>query len=157
MSITIRLERSDAMMDTVCTKTGLTYDKIPTEREIAFDDTDGSWVQLTYESLRTQDGAILLAVNSDGDWVDEDGGLWSDVVIAFNKPVDKRWLDGATEERLTSYIEAIQAAIETADHLDPSLYVRSFVIGVSGVDVERVTWASEREDGPWERQPVTDN
>lgn len=63
----------------------------PERVTIEFDSPEGSWVQLTYDSIRTQDGAIIAELNGDNCWtlVDPHGYRvdreqdFSDVIIEF--------------------------------------------------------------------------
>lgn len=75
---------------------------------IPFDSSEGSWVQLTYDSIRTQDGGIIAELDGDRCWtlVNPDGyrinreAFFSDVVIEF---VDEKEAERkANFERLTA-------------------------------------------------------
>lgn len=85
MAILIHFERSDA-----CAEAHGATDK-PQRVTVPFDDSDGSWVQLTYDSIRTQDGAIVAELDGDSCWtlVNQDGqrinreDFFSDVIIEF--------------------------------------------------------------------------
>lgn len=39
------------------------------------------WVQLTYNCLRDPQDNDIAHLNSQGYWVDEDGNMWSDIII----------------------------------------------------------------------------
>lgn len=70
---------------------------------IPYDTTDGSWVQVTFESIRTQDGRVIAEIGKDcGCWSLEDReGCFSDVVIEY---VDER------ESQRKANFERLQAA-----------------------------------------------
>lgn len=75
MSIRIRFEKSEICVEAHPAEGNR-------DRTVDYDTTDGSWAQLTYDSLRTQDGAILAYICPDGCWLTEDDGRhWSDVII----------------------------------------------------------------------------
>lgn len=103
----------------------------PVERvTISFDSSDGSWVQMTYGSIRTQDGGIIAELGKDdGCWflIDQDA-CFSDVVIEF---VDEReaarkanferlQAAGYNPHKLTAreYEEALEALDEAEAHSD---------------------------------------
>ena len=81
--IRIRFDRSEACIESH------SHDGqplTPDSRTIDFDSSDGSWVQLTYGSLRTQAGDIIAETGvtpfpCDCWWLDDEP--YSDVVIEF--------------------------------------------------------------------------
>lgn len=76
--ILVRLDRSEPLAK----KTGLPQES----RTIEFDNSDGSWVQFTYSTLRTQDGSTFSDIGYDAwrdVWRDENDHPWSDLVIEF--------------------------------------------------------------------------
>lgn len=73
--ILIHFERSDACAEVH----GLTAGRWT----LTFDATDGSWIQLTHDTLRSQDGGALACLD-DGDWV-YDGMPYSDILIEFKQ------------------------------------------------------------------------
>ena len=96
MSITLRFERSEACAEA--------HGSDPNETvTIPFDTTDGTWVQLTLDSIRTQDGRIIAEIGKDcGCWSLEGRDVcFSDVVIEF---VDER------EAQRKANFERLQAA-----------------------------------------------
>lgn len=81
MTILLHFDRSEACAEA--------HDTEVERVTIAFDSSDGSWVQLTYDSIRTQDGGIIAELGKDdGCWfLIGQGACFSDVVIEF---VDER-------------------------------------------------------------------
>jgi hypothetical protein len=77
MTILIHFDRSDAMAKEFDLPAGRTT--------LVYDDHDGNWAQLTYDTLRTQDGRELASVEG-GVWHYE-GETFSDVTIDFTTHV----------------------------------------------------------------------
>ncbi len=82
MTIDIHFERSESCAEAH----GADMERVT----IPFDASDGTWVQLTYESLRTQDGALIARLDpEDGCWflenVDLSAKPFSDIIIEFKE------------------------------------------------------------------------
>lgn len=80
MTILLHFERSEACAEAH----GGEVERVT----IPFDSSDGSWVQVTYNSIRTQDGTLIAMLDEkDGCWflddVDRSALPFSDVVIEF--------------------------------------------------------------------------
>jgi hypothetical protein len=129
MSIVLHFERSESCAQAHGTD--------PNERlSIPFDSADGSWVQLTYDSIRTQDGSIIAELDGEKCWVlvNPEGyridrnQVFSDVVIEFvdEKEVERKanfarlQAAGYNPHKLTAreYEEALEMLDEAADPSD---------------------------------------
>lgn len=77
MTILIHFERSDACAEA---------HNLPEGRAttLAFDTREGAWVQFTYNTLRTQDGAEIAVMDDGGDW-HYGGRPYSDIIIEFTE------------------------------------------------------------------------
>lgn len=71
MTTTIQLHRSDAMSEN--------HNLEPAMTIVHVDDADGDWVQITYESIRAQDGTPIITWDDDAWWYDDQP--WSDIII----------------------------------------------------------------------------
>lgn len=74
MSIVIHFERSEACAEA--------HGAAAERKTVPYDTTDGSWVQLTCDCLRAQDGAFLANIDKCGCW-EYNGEHFSDIIIEF--------------------------------------------------------------------------
>lgn len=76
MTIEVAFERSDACAEAHNLEAGA-------RRTIELDSSDGPWLQLTYNTIRTQDGRMVAYLDEkDGCWFWADEA-WSDVIVNF--------------------------------------------------------------------------
>lgn len=74
MNIRIHFERSESCAEE--------HNQDPDERAVLnYDTEDGPWVQLTYGSLRRQDGAMIASIDDCGRWSLNGVDKFSDVII----------------------------------------------------------------------------
>lgn len=89
MGIRIRFDRSEA-----CAASHSTPERELTEgsHTVDYDDSDGPWVQFTYSSLRSQDGAFLISCGSDNP-DDAHNGDCGDACEVHHHSCDCWWVD----------------------------------------------------------------
>lgn len=76
--ITIHFDRSEAVAES----TGLPACRV----SVPYSTRDGEWMQLTYDTICSQDGTFLFEYDADHNvWIGPNDEPFSDIVVSFNE------------------------------------------------------------------------